>query len=468
MKKLLLLCLVLLGGVMQASATILHICVEYNNPGDIYVYRFGSPTHADDNWNTMGDEQKATFDAYKYGRRWYTYDIDDYAKAIIRFDNWSKQTTDIVGISGDDYYIYVANNNNSQEKGYYWAGQLSNPYWGGLAIRNSLDNDYSIYTSNMIASDDKNTFTRTFTKEFIDEHKGGNNSIWFRLKHTENQFYDEDGNYKNTWLQIYPATNNTLLNIASNTTSYNQGSDSEGSTTWQVNLPSYNYEKIVITAEYSYSNVSNKYIWTISADAYITKTITAANEYATLGCSVPLEIVEANGVTAHPLTANGSTGKITKGDAITEIPANKGALLENATGSDKTIRAKVLASASAGPSNQLKAFTGSGKLTQPTPEENKTYYILTKKNDNVGFYKVNTTSGNSMGANTAYLEVDGIITLARDFFVLEGETTGIANLNVNDNANFNADAPMYNLAGQRVGKNYKGVVIVNGKKMILK
>ena len=30
------------------------------------------------------------------------------------------------------------------------------------------------------------------------------------------------------------------------------------------------------------------------------------------------------------------------------------------------------------------------------------------------------------------------------------------------------NAPMYNLAGQRVGKNYKGVVIQNGKKFVNK
>ncbi len=47
-------------------------------------------------------------------------------------------------------------------------------------------------------------------------------------------------------------------------------------------------------------------------------------------------------------------------------------------------------------------------------------------------------------------------------------TTGIDNLNVNANANFDANAPMYNLAGQKVGKNYKGVAIQNGKKMIVK
>ncbi len=51
---------------------------------------------------------------------------------------------------------------------------------------------------------------------------------------------------------------------------------------------------------------------------------------------------------------------------------------------------------------------------------------------------------------------------------MDSETTGIANLNLNVNDNFDANAPIYNLAGQRVGKNYKGVVIQNGKKFIQK
>lgn len=45
------------------------------------------------------------------------------------------------------------------------------------------------------------------------------------------------------------------------------------------------------------------------------------------------------------------------------------------------------------------------------------------------------------------------------------KTTGIDNINEIDSA-INDHAPMYNLAGQRVGKEYKGVVIQNGKKFI--
>lgn len=47
----------------------------------------------------------------------------------------------------------------------------------------------------------------------------------------------------------------------------------------------------------------------------------------------------------------------------------------------------------------------------------------------------------------------------------DSETTGIENVATES---VNENAPMYNLAGQRVAKNYKGVVIQNGKKFINK
>lgn len=47
----------------------------------------------------------------------------------------------------------------------------------------------------------------------------------------------------------------------------------------------------------------------------------------------------------------------------------------------------------------------------------------------------------------------------------EGTSTGIGSVNA---AASNANAPIYNLAGQRVGNDYKGVVIQNGKKRINK
>lgn len=51
-------------------------------------------------------------------------------------------------------------------------------------------------------------------------------------------------------------------------------------------------------------------------------------------------------------------------------------------------------------------------------------------------------------------------------FVPGSEPTGIST--ISSDAKANENAPIYNLAGQKVGKDYKGVVIQNGKKFILK
>ncbi len=52
----------------------------------------------------------------------------------------------------------------------------------------------------------------------------------------------------------------------------------------------------------------------------------------------------------------------------------------------------------------------------------------------------------------------------------EATPTGINGASLNDNVEMinDNDAPAYNLAGQKVGKNYKGIVIKNGKKVVVK
>lgn len=72
-------------------------------------------------------------------------------------------------------------------------------------------------------------------------------------------------------------------------------------------------------------------------------------------------------------------------------------------------------------------------------------------------------------AGKAYLnanDIPGAVPGARLSLIFD-EATGI---NTIENVQLKNDnnAPMYNLAGQRVGKNYKGVVIQNGKKMLMK
>lgn len=99
-----------------------------------------------------------------------------------------------------------------------------------------------------------------------------------------------------------------------------------------------------------------------------------------------------------------------------------------------------------------------------TSTDSKNVYGLATVNGQDGFYKA--LNGKNIPAKCGYLEVAK--TAGAAFFSLgdiTGNTTGIADVKAET---VKADAQMYNLAGQKVGKGYKGIVIKNGKKMILK
>lgn len=92
--------------------------------------------------------------------------------------------------------------------------------------------------------------------------------------------------------------------------------------------------------------------------------------------------------------------------------------------------------------------TNIGELTIPSTN------IVTATLPEAGTYTITRTSGES------YLYY---IALSPD------KTTGISNVEMNpQHLSPNGQYPWYNLAGQHVGKDYKGIVIVNGKKIIMK
>lgn len=107
----------------------------------------------------------------------------------------------------------------------------------------------------------------------------------------------------------------------------------------------------------------------------------------------------------------------------------------------------------------LKVSEGSATSTTETA-----VYGLATVNNQDGFYKA---VGKKIPAKCAYLEIANSANLAK-FYSLgdqSGSTTGITSVK-NEAAGNNA--PMYNLAGQLVDKGYKGIVIKNGKKIVLK
>lgn len=93
------------------------------------------------------------------------------------------------------------------------------------------------------------------------------------------------------------------------------------------------------------------------------------------------------------------------------------------------------------------------------------YCLANKTSNGVGFYQVANTV--TIPANKAYLEINTTSTTPAKYYSIGigGNTTGIQAIQQNS---VKADGIMYSLSGQRVGKDYKGIVICNGKKMIKK
>lgn len=96
------------------------------------------------------------------------------------------------------------------------------------------------------------------------------------------------------------------------------------------------------------------------------------------------------------------------------------------------------------------------------------YYILGKSGEDFGFYWQKGTSGTKVNnaAHKAFLRVPASSGAKFLSFTFGEETTGINGITASD-AEQNGTA-LYNLAGQRVAKGYKGLVIKNGKKYLVK
>ena len=213
--------------------------------------------------------------------------------------------------------------------------------------------------------------------------------------------------------------------------------------------PNLTVEKTYTLIGYPYLNNTTQQFRIVSA--FVPVTISTA-EYATFNSASALDF-SGTGVNVYTATDMGSYVKlneITSG----QVPAGTPVVLYKAGGG--TVNVPVIASA--------EDILGTNDLCVSTGSDVENMFVLAKKNNKVGFYK--WAGSSDLSAGKVYLL--GQTTNARDFIGFDETTTGIANLNVDVNDNFDDNAPMYNLAGQRVNKSYKGVVIVNGKKMLNK
>lgn len=139
-------------------------------------------------------------------------------------------------------------------------------------------------------------------------------------------------------------------------------------------------------------------------------------------------------------------------------------------------------------SSAISEFTVDNVDIDPEDEPKVATVVRTKKrwSEIIGTYVANTTienqmlflNGNKFWYSNGSTKMKGYRAYF-DFYDVLSEvenasakitffdgTTEISNVNINDNVN--EEAPRYNLAGQKVSKSYKGIVILNGVKRVIK
>lgn len=147
-------------------------------------------------------------------------------------------------------------------------------------------------------------------------------------------------------------------------------------------------------------------------------------------------------------------GKLTYNKINGIVPANKAVLLK---GEAKEYTLTAAGGAATNVDTDLKIADGT------KTGANNIYCLAKKASNGVGFYQV--SSEVTIPANKAYLEINAANSAKYYSIGIGGNTTGIQAIQQNS---VKADGIMYSLSGQRVGKDYKGIVICNGKKMIKK
>lgn len=196
--------------------------------------------------------------------------------------------------------------------------------------------------------------------------------------------------------------------------------------------------------------------WNYDVSAYIERTLPLAAEgYATFSSTYD---VIPQGLTAQYASGvNTTTKKITwENFESAGIKAGEGALLKGTAGTTYKFTPATTNPVDHDSGNLMKAITTNTTLTGSDK------YILSKVNDLVAFYKVNSNGGSKVNAGTAYLQVSSAA--ARDFFTLDNDATAIEA--VKQESEINGEC--YNLAGQRISQPTKGLYIVNGKKVVIK
>ena len=144
------------------------------------------------------------------------------------------------------------------------------------------------------------------------------------------------------------------------------------------------------------------------------------------------------------------------------VPANTGILIYKDVAEDETISAAVKDNSVVVSDNELVGTTAETTVSWEAGD-GKHNYIL--QADGAGNAKFRKATGGKLYANRAYLSTTMSVS-AHELNIIfddEGETTGVADVRSNKSE---VRGECYNLQGQRVNANHRGIIIVGGKKVI--
>lgn len=267
---------------------------------------------------------------------------------------------------------------------------------------------------------------------------GKNNNNYFK---EVNSVEESKGNGKNNgiWTISLTADNFVSINNQNNFIVYFNHSKT----------PNGPYNRIASYSSFDEKNYSK--VWLYKKLKLETLT-PAASGYATYATDYAVNYSEL-GLTAYTVKVAADNSKVSATPFTGVVPAGKAVLVKGTAGQKYTLTP---ATTAADETFDTDLQTSDGTVTADGAQ----LFAFGTKNEVSGFKLVK--SGVVIPAKKGYLLISNAG--AKEFFAFEGETTGISAVETAPAA----DGNVYNMAGQRVSKNYKGLVIVGGKKYLNK
>ena len=190
-----------------------------------------------------------------------------------------------------------------------------------------------------------------------------------------------------------------------------------------------------------------------SMEAFKDQVTIKAAGWATYVSHRPIDFSQTTGIQAFKTKYDVTKNAIVLTPVTTSIPANTAVVLKGDPGSYTFTN---VASADPLNGNELTFYTTDTPVT-----EERTVYVLSMKEGVCGFFPF--AKGKSMPSYKGYLLIKKN-TAAKPFYRVDAKTpTDIRSIK-----QLQSQAGRYNLAGERVSNRYKGIVIENGRKIIVK